>query len=129
MAWTPKGEPRKNKYDAQPTVYFFTRYDSKAEAEYANDLDILLLAGAVRRWTRQAKIVLSEDGLITTRIDFVVDDVQDGIHGVEIKGQETAQFKLIKRAWPLYGPFPLVILKRKGTGWSREVIQGKADNG
>lgn len=126
MAWTAKGKPRTNKYDAQPTVYFYTRYDSKAEAEYANDLDILLAAGAVRRWTRQVKIVLSEDGLITTRIDFVVDDKRDGIHGVEIKGVETAQFKLIKRAWPLYGPFPLVILKRQGNGWTREVVNGKS---
>jgi hypothetical protein len=39
---------------------------------------------------------------------------------------ETQRSRDIRRLWAAHGPLPLVILKRKGSGWEREVIEGKA---
>src|SRR5215475_11708938 len=44
---------RPNKYRAVPTQYGGVRYDSKAEAERAAQLDLMVRAGEVKFWVRQ----------------------------------------------------------------------------
>ena len=42
----------------------------------------------------------------------------------DVKGVETARFRLVRKLWPKYGPCDLHILTRKGSGWSAEIISG-----
>lgn len=108
---------RRNKYNAQPTVYNGVRYDSKAEAKYAESLDLLLENGDIDWWLRQVTIALGVPEN-KYRVDFVVrcsmnrsghDDV--GVWAVDVKGVETATFRRNARLWARYGPFDLKIVK------------------
>ena len=106
-----------NKYKAKPTEYGGLKFASKAEAAYAERLDLLQRAGKVAWWLPQVKFRLGcpEN---TYTVDFLVaepDGVCDGllVHAVDVKGMETAKFRKDKRLWAAYGPMPLVIVKGK----------------
>lgn len=103
------------------TEYGGETYDSKAEADRAAELDLLMMGGVVHHWTRQVSFALGcpEN---CYRADFVVYDDSGQCHVEDVKGHETAAWKKNKRLWRVYGEHPLSILKRKGTGWSREVV-------
>lgn len=122
MGWSGRFR-RGNKYDAVRTEYNGVTYDSKAEARQALELDFELKCKFITSWERQVTICLGKD--FKTRVDFVVDGL-GGLHAREVKGVETPQFKTVRRLWKKYGPFPMVILKRKGNGWTREVVNGKS---
>ena len=123
------GRPRKpNRYGnrAQRTVYNGVAYDSKAEAEWAAELDFRVLSGQldVHAWIRQVIIPLGQD--FKTRVDFLVFGAPGRCHAEEVKGKETDKFKkTVRRLWPKYGPCDLHVLKKQGTTWHREVIPGK----
>ena len=105
--------PRRNKYNANPTVYRGWRFDSKAEAEYAKILDALKGRLHVLWWLRQVPIDLNEDDRY--RVDFLVCYDDGTLEAVEVKGMETDRFRRIRRLWLKYGPFPLKIVKKGRT--------------
>lgn len=127
---------KRNKYGVAPKderTHNGVVYDSKAEMEYAQGLDLLLKGGLITGWIRQVTIPLGED--FKTRIDFLVFEpawvgnepprAATLTEFVEIKGHETPKFKDVRRLWAKYGPGPLFIKKRKGNGWTTEVLPGK----
>ena len=105
--------PKRNKFNAQPTVYRGWRFDSKMEAEYAKDLDKLLGAKMILWWLRQVPIDLTEDDRY--RVDFIVCHSDGELVAVEIKGMETEAFRRIRRLWLKYGPMPLKVVKKNRT--------------
>ncbi len=115
-------KPRK--YRNVPTEYGGVRYDSKAEAVYAERLDLWVLLEHIRGWVRQVSFQLGSD--FKTRVDFLVIDNEMKCEAHEIKGHEIAQFKTVRRLWPKYAPCPLVIVKESRTRkWTFETIEGK----
>lgn len=129
-----------NKFNVAPkderfydgATYPNTTYDSKAEMAYAVGLDLQLGNGLITGWIRQVTIPLGEDN--KTRIDFMVFSsvfaIPSGgastlVNFIEIKGHETPKFKEVRRLWQKYGPGPLLIKKRKGRGWTTELLPGK----
>lgn len=117
---------RPHKYGVAPKperTYEGIAYHSKAEAIRAFELDLLLRGGVIAKWIRQVRIELGED--FHTVVDFEVDYIVDGavVTGFEeIKGFETPDFKRIRKLWKKYGPAKLIILKRSGRGWKKEII-------
>ena len=105
--------PRRNKYNANPTVYRGWRFDSKAEAEYAKILDALKGNLHVLWWLRQVPIDLNEDDRY--KVDFLVCYDDGTLEAVEVKGMETDRFRRIRRLWLKYGRFPLKIVKKGRT--------------
>jgi hypothetical protein len=107
---------RPSKYQNVRTVYDGVRYDSRAEARRAAELDLLVKIGEITGWTRQVTFRLGcpEN---TYRVDFLVFGVCNGkqvVWAEDVKGVETQTFKRNKRLWARYGPCPLHILKTKG---------------
>ena len=105
--------PRRNKYNANPTTYRGWRFDSKAEAEYAQRLDMLVGNLTALWWLRQVPIDLTEDDRY--RVDFIVCYADGTLEAVEVKGMETDAFRRVRRLWLKYGPFPLKIVKKNRT--------------
>ena len=112
---------RLHKYRAAPTDYGGVRYDSKAEAEYAMTLDLLLRAREIKDWDRQVKIPLGDDDSL--RVDFVVTEWHD-VYAVDVKGVETADFKRKAKLWKKYGTMDLLVMKRKGGKWLPTRVPG-----
>lgn len=85
-----------NKFGAIMTVYNGRRYHSKAESLYARDLDLRQKAGDILHWRPQVSypIMVNGDKICTYVMDFVVTYPDGVIELVEIKGMETAVFKL-----------------------------------
>lgn len=113
---------------AKRTEYNGVKYDSKAEAHYAANLDIEVAAGTVSLWLRQVTVPLGPD--FRTRVDFVVimpiwmahfPNENQRVKFVEVKGVETREFRKVRKLWSKYVPFPLHIIKRDKV----EVIEGK----
>ena len=101
---------RRNKYNAKPTVYRGWRFDSKAEADYAVQLDHLKDGGVVAWWLRQVPIDLTEDDRY--KCDFLVCYSDGDLVAVDVKGMETESFRRTRRLWVKYGPMPLQIVKK-----------------
>lgn len=117
---------RQHKYgvaDKGRRTYNGVAYDSLAEMLRATELDLLLRTGNIRAWAPQRWIPLGPD--FGTRVDFVVRDNNGSMYAEEVKGYEPREFKVVRRLWPKYAPFPMKILKRKGTSWSVEWLAGK----
>lgn len=59
--------PRPPKYGNRPTEYNGFTYDSRREASFARDLDLMLKAGLLRDWNQQVKVtfeVLADGRLV-----------------------------------------------------------------
>lgn len=91
-------KPRR-KYGNTKTEYNGVLYDSKKEAKYAGDLDLLLRAGEIRGWTRQVtiKIAVNKEHICNCIVDFLIHHKDDSWEYVEVKGMPTAVFKLKKK--------------------------------
>ena len=120
-------KPKPGRYGnvAKRTEYNGVIYDSKAEAEHAQWLDWQVERGSVAWWLRQVSVPLGPD--FKTRVDFLVAtqmaiSFSVAIEAHEVKGVETREFKRVRKLWPKYGPFPLIVIK-KGEPW--ETIGGK----
>jgi hypothetical protein len=88
--------PTSSKYSNIKQTYDGYSYDSKFEAQYAAQLDILCKGKVIKKWERQVKIDLRIKGvhICNYYIDFVVHH-PDGIREyVEVKGFETDVWKL-----------------------------------
>ena len=71
-------------------------YHSKAEARFAAELDLKKKAGLIRDWWGQVHFCLKVNGkeIGSMVIDFSVVDKDGKQYYVEVKGQETAKYKL-----------------------------------
>jgi hypothetical protein len=112
---------RPHKYGAKRTEYGGQMYDSKAEAWYARDLDILKRAGAIKDWGRGAAVELipgKRGERIDYRPDFWVIDAEGGAYYVDVKGVETAVFKLKMRLLKYLNPtYRLLIVGKDNERW------------
>lgn len=114
---------------AQRTVYNGVTYDSKAEAEWARNLDIALRGGAIHCWLRQVTVPLvpktSESKGVSVRVDFQVFTGPGRCYFDEVKGVETDKFKIVKELWCERGPCEMRVRTKKGKTWFCEVVPGK----
>ena len=90
---------RGNKYGVSPAAsrtYNCYTYDSKKEAGYAQNLDILLKAKEIKDWSRQVPIKVEINGkwIFTYKVDFMITYNDDSLEYIEIKGMETPYWKL-----------------------------------
>ena len=69
-----KKKPKRNKYGAVKTTYNGVKYDSKKEAQFAQELDLRLKAGGIIRWCRQVKypITVNDIKICDYKLDFKV---------------------------------------------------------
>ena len=111
----------RKKYRNTPTYYNGLRFDSKAEAARAAELDFQQKAGAIVFWIPQVTFRLgcAENKY---RVDFLV-VTKDGVRAEDVKGMETAKFKRDKRLWRAYGPCDLWIISRKKGAQNIEVVK------
>lgn len=98
---------RRNKYKVAPvsrrTSAAGKVYASRAEMLYAAELRALGVA-----FTEQPRITLGDTGIV-----YVPDFFANGEY-IDVKGVQTAVFRMKKKLWKLYGPAPLRIVKRRG---------------
>jgi hypothetical protein len=113
-----------NKYHARITEYNGIRYDSRAEAKYAEGLDLAVRAGVIRGWCRQVAFRLGP-ARIAYRADFLVFGADGVAVAVDVKGVVTERFRLIKSLWAAHGPCDLRVV-HKGEA---EVIRGGGGGG
>jgi hypothetical protein len=108
-----------NKYHARITEYDGIRYDSRAEAKYAEGLDLAVRAGAIRGWCRQVAFRLGP-ARIAYRADFLVFGADGVAVAIDVKGVVTERFRVILKLWAAHGPCDLRVV-HKGEA---EVIRG-----
>jgi hypothetical protein len=108
-------------------------YHSAAEAERAQELDLLLRGKVIASWRRQ---VLFRLGPVFKYVaDFVVDGFDfDGTPAPwveEVKGMKKPRDREMERFWAEYGPYPLFIYsERSGKGWGKtQRIEGAQQTG
>jgi hypothetical protein len=97
---------RRHKYNAKRTEYGGHTYDSKAEARYAERLDLLRMA--TDKAVRVANVIRQPrwdlPGGIVYKADFEVTYADGRMEWVDVKGFETPVFrlkmKLMKAAYP-----------------------------
>ena len=102
MIGYPKPRRSRNKYNATKQTYKGYSYHSKAEAKYAIYLDSLLKKKEIKSWEKQKKIELyGENGskICNYYMDFVVEHNDGKTEYVEVKGMETATWRL---KWKLF---------------------------
>ena len=90
-------------------MYRGWRFDSKAEANFAQLLDTRKESGQVAYWLRQVPFDLTDDDRY--KADFLVVESDGNIYAVDVKGMETPRFKKIRKLWEKYGIMPLQIVK------------------
>ena len=119
------GDPRRSgghKYGAKRSVYNGRKYDSKAEARRARQLDDLRADGLIRWWQPKPgsfhlgvpENVYRPDFLVVGNSDVWIEDV---------KGVRTEKFRHNVRLWRAYGPCPLHLI----TNGQVEIIEPKGE--
>lgn len=88
-----------NKYGAKRTEYDGVLYHSKREAQYAQELDLRQKAGDILHWRRQVPIALKVNEKLICKyiLDFILTYPDGTIELVEVKGYETAVWKLKRK--------------------------------
>lgn len=105
MHWTAEqyqeylNKPKqKSKYHARKTQVDGITFDSRKEAEYYIGLKALVKAGEIKGFARQCRFVVTEGDEETKATeylaDFIVINKDDTAEIVDVKGVETAVFKL-----------------------------------
>lgn len=110
------GRTRKGKYGAIRTEYRGVVYDSKSEAHYAMYLDALVKAKKIAGWDRQRRVPLVVNGVkVCTMVpDFLVLHRSRNNEYVEVKGMETAVYKLKAKLFrALYPDVLYTVVKAK----------------
>lgn len=105
-----------NKYSAIKAVYNGRKYDSKAEANYAQELDLRLKAKDILLWEPQVTIKLEIEGKLVCsyRADFKVTLKNGIIQYVDVKGMSLPIFKLKMKLLKILHPeINLLIVKKK----------------
>jgi len=104
----------RSKYNNKTSVYNGYPYDSAKEANYAKDLDLLILAKEIKGYSRQKKISLDVNGqhIANYYMDFEVEENDGSISWHEVKGFETDVWKLKwKLAKALYPDVKFILIK------------------
>lgn len=116
-----------NKYKAKKTTYNGSKFDSKGESAYAEELDWRIKAGEIKGYERQVKIELKVNGVLICNYyaDFIVTDKHGAKELHEYKGLRLPLFDL---KWKLLQAlkdelFPegieLIMIKHKSYGRPR----------
>jgi hypothetical protein len=124
----PEAEKPTSKYRAKRTEYGGRMYDSRAEASYAQQLDLARQAGQVLWWLPQPTFRLD---VLTYRADFLVLGYQEfllvdrqgrdfavnslvaaEVYAVDVKGATPPRWRDIRKLWVAHGPFPLRVVRR-----------------
>jgi hypothetical protein len=101
-------KPRKHKYAAKKTVVDGIQFDSQKEARYYRQLKLRVQAGEVLFFLRQVPFHLP--GGTKLVIDFLEFHTDGSVHVVDVKGMETAQFKIKKREVEHHYPIEVEIV-------------------
>lgn len=93
---------RYNKFNNVQQTYDGYNYDSRAEADYAMELDLRLKAKDIKDWERQYKVdiryPMPEGKLICTyKVDFRIHHNDDSFELIEVKGMETSTYRLKRK--------------------------------
>ena len=88
-----------NKYHNKKTLYNGTTYDSKREADYRRDLDLLLNAGEVTEIEEQKRyeLIVNDSKICTYVLDFKVTYADGHVEYIDVKGVKTGVYKLKKK--------------------------------
>lgn len=91
-------QKRKTKYNARKVYVDGIKFDSKAEADYYCRLKLMLRAGEIDGFCRQARFVITEGRNDERGTEYVTDFIvfyPDGTYRiVDVKGLKTDVFKL-----------------------------------
>lgn len=89
-------EEKRAKYHNKSSVYNGIYYHSQFEANYASELDWLVKSKEIKSWERQVKLDLKVNGYHITNyyIDFIVHHFDGSRDFTELKGHETADWRL-----------------------------------
>jgi hypothetical protein len=114
-----------NKYRVAPKEERTFRgrvYASKAEMLRSMELNLLMDNGQIAILTYQPRFHLGckENTYVA---DFQIEDDEHRTWVEDVKGCETRKFRHDVKLWRAYGPCPLHILKRRGAGWKKTIIQ------
>lgn len=108
---------RRNKYGARKALYvdhtgMTISCDSQAERAYYVELDQRVQVGAILSWLFGPNVVLQAKPLITYRPDAMV-LLHDGTwQAVDVKGVQTAAFRIKAKLWQArYPAIPLVLVR------------------
>jgi len=87
------------KYHNAKTELRGVTYDSKKEAKYAEELYLRVCANDIYSWRRQVPLRLNVQGhhICKAVVDFVIMHNDGSIEYVEVKGYETAVYKLKRK--------------------------------
>lgn len=110
---------RRNKFRAVATMLNGERYDSKAEAQYAQHLNLLKKAGAILDWKRGQRMTLIDGPTamerVTYRADFFVTKPDGTQYAVDVKGVVLRDFRIRALLWRQRFPkMPLVVVDGRG---------------
>lgn len=115
------------KYNARKTVIDGHTFDSKAEAEYYIHLLTRKELGLIESFSLQPKFTLQEgfkkEGKSYRPIEYVADFLIKYPNGqtqvIDVKGFETADFKIKRKLFEKKYPYPLTLVKyvKKYGGW------------
>lgn len=104
---TKQNTTKKAKYFNKKTVYNGVEYDSKSEARYARNLDLLKKTGEVLDWVRQVPFVIIVNNVYIAKYvcDFVIAYDNGDVEYIDVKGfdkktqkyRTTTDFKLKKK--------------------------------
>jgi len=100
--------PRKSKYRAIPTVLDGIRFASKSEAKRYGQLKLLQMAGEIRWFTCQVPFHLGAG--VRYVCDFLIVYTDGQVEVEDVKGMETAMFKVKKKLFEAAYQ-PLVVVK------------------
>jgi hypothetical protein len=104
-----------NKYKNVRTEYGGIKYDSKFEAEFAQKLDLMKICGQIKSWRRQVPFNIRVEGKNICKyiIDFEILHNDGKFEYIEIKGVETAAFKLKRKLFlQTHGNIRYRVIKR-----------------
>jgi hypothetical protein len=98
----------RHKFGAKRTEANGRTYDSKAEARYAERLELRKRAGDVLFYLEQVPVRLP--GKTKYVVDFVVFEASGDVRFIDVKGMETQVFKLKKRQVEELYPFEIEVV-------------------
>lgn len=119
--------PRRGKHNVrfdqagrEDRMYSGVLYHSRTEAQYAAQLDLLMLTGEIRSWSRQRTLPLIVGGRLVANYiaDFIVEERggREVVH--EVKGWQTPDSRLKMNLLRACHPDLLVkIVRKSGKNW------------
>lgn len=108
----------RNKYGARPTFVNGERFASKAEAAYAQTLDLMKRAGEIASWARGMRTIVLDGPpgrRVTYTPDFLVVKLDGTRYAVDVKGAVPRDFRIRALLWNRTQPHcPLVVVDVNG---------------